>query len=151
MIGCLRTHMSASSQILRFILSLLGFVMHLLIKLMFVMSVFLCSSILFEIYYLSGESNLLTSKSKHAMWFPWWYQGTETLAHGQKIDENSNSKIIEVIKSKLNLLQRYYWGEICDTLPAILYHSGKCSKISNTSCLLKGPRQTAQTQSRLLL
>ena len=31
----------------------------------------------------------------------------------------------------------------------IAYH--KCSKVSNTSCLPKGPGQTAQTQIRLLL
>ena len=28
---------------------------------------------------------------------------------------------------------------------------GKCSKILNTSCLLKRPRQTAQTKIRMLL
>ena len=40
---------------------------------------------------------------------------------------------------------------VLETCKLVLRQCGKCSKILNTSCLPKRPRQTGQTQNRLLL
>ena len=89
---------------------------------------------------------------------PIWIKGVFKIAH-KILFQTNMFNLLKLVLYKYSIQWQHLTLSLCETaftrIPTRselqLSHYGKCSKISNTSCLPKRPRQTVQTQIRLLL
>ena len=78
--------------------------------------------------------------------FPCPVQSTKMIE--EQNDSTDGHLLKQYLKNLINICIQIFNSSLSIS---IFYKYGKCSKISNTSCLPKRPRETKQTQIRLLL